>query len=130
MKQKLLTGELSALVSKPEPTEERFPRPKMMPIPPNGLQHHDDPIVELHEETSRKIEDTMQHITSAPNWVAAIESILTAMSETEKYAFLIGFRLASHSAARKLVQLTWQMEKTARKMEKTARKMDPHMKEE
>jgi len=124
MKQQLFDGQLIEPVKKTDRLEgERFPRPKMMPIPPEGVQHHDDPIVELHEETVQKIEDTMQYITSAPNWVAATESILVAMSETEKYAFLLGFRLASHSAARKLVQLTWQMEKTAREM-------DPHMKEE
>jgi arsenate reductase-like glutaredoxin family protein len=61
---------------------------------------HKDPIFMINENTEKKIDETMEEITkNTGNPSLKIEDLVEKMTENEKYAFLVGFRIAKHSDA-------------------------------
>jgi hypothetical protein len=91
-------------------------------VPPTPKKIHDEPIVNMDEDTATRVNKTMEFIVNSNVATSVIESMLGKFTEDEKHAFLVGYRLASHSTARKMLRIE-------SRIHVMAREIDPHIKD-
>jgi len=90
--------------------------------PPQTTIMHEYPIISLEEDTAKQVEDTMNLLTTPGSHSHVIETILNMLTEHEKWAFLVGYRLSAHSTAQKIMKIETRLHTLAREI-------DPHIKE-
>jgi len=90
--------------------------------PPPTTAIHEFPIISLEEDTAKQVDNTMNLLTTPGSHSNVIETLLNNLTEHEKYAFLVGYRLASHSTAQKIMKIETRLHTLAREI-------DPHIKE-